>query len=201
MCYTSMETATKKPSKKTAVISPDMRITVAYIDYLLNHGKRPASVFKFSQDLGIKEEEFYNHFGSFDSVERKIWLNFISRTTVRLQADEAYAAFSAREKILTFYYAFFEELKSNRSYALLQLQHQNKFQITPEYLKDFRKAFDTFFSEVIPWGRAMEKLQSAPLSKTVMVISYGFILDSFFCFGAMMTRPVLKKRMPLLRNP
>src|SRR5687768_4050456 len=121
-----MEPTTKKSPKKSAIIAPETRIQLAYIDYLLTHGQRPPSVFKFSIDLGIKENEFYDHFGSFEGLERSIWKNFIDRTILRLKADESFTAFSAREKILAFYYTFFEELKSSRSFVLLQLANHNK---------------------------------------------------------------------------
>lgn len=60
-----METSAKKSSGKSAARGADTRIQAAYMDYVLNHGHRPASVFKFCTDLGIKEETFYDHFGSF----------------------------------------------------------------------------------------------------------------------------------------
>jgi hypothetical protein len=175
-----METSTKKSSKKTAVVSPDTRITLAYTDYLLTNGKRPPSVFKFSQDLGIKEEDFYNYFGSFDGVEKHIWSTFISRTIVRLQSDEAYATFSSREKLLTFYYAFFEELKSSRSFVLLQLENRKKLEIEPTFLKDFKKAFETFVNDVISVGKTNGEIASRPFIDTryanLLWIHFGFLL-------------------------
>jgi AcrR family transcriptional regulator len=175
-----METSTRKSSKKTAVISPETRITLAYIDYVLINGKRPPSIFKFSQDLGIKEEAFYNHFGSFDGLERHIWQTFITRTTDRLQSDEPFAAFSAREKVLTFYYAFFEELKSNRSFVLLQLEHHKKLQITPEFLKDFKKTFDAFTTEVITSGKTSGEIARRPFIDNrysdLLWVHFGFLL-------------------------
>jgi AcrR family transcriptional regulator len=175
-----METSTKKAAKKTAVISPDTRITLAYTDYLLTHGSRPPSVFKFSKDLGINEEDFYRHFGSFDGVEKHIWSNFISRTLIRLRTDEAYAAFSSREKMLTFYYAFFEELKSNRSFVLLQLENRKKLEIEPAFLKDFKKLFENFVNDVIATGKANGDVASRPFIDTryanLLWIHFGFLL-------------------------
>jgi hypothetical protein len=175
-----METSTKKTSKKTAVISPETRMVLAYVDFMLINGKRPPSVFKFSQDLGMKEEEFYNHFGSFDGLEKHIWQSFITRTTLRLEHDEAYAAFSSREKILTFYYAFFEELKSNRSFVLLQLEHHKKLQMTPAFLQDFRKTFDVFINDVLSYGKASGEIARRPFIDSrysdLFWVHFGFLL-------------------------
>jgi hypothetical protein len=91
----------------TEVMAPETRMITAYISYVLNNGHKPPSVYKFAQDLGISEENFYDHFGSFTSIERKIWLDFINNTISRIENDEAYPGFGSRDKILTFYYAFF----------------------------------------------------------------------------------------------
>ncbi len=139
-----METTEKKPSKKGATKSVDATIVSAYILHILNHGSRPASVYKFCSDLGLKEEEFYTHFGSFEGLERLIWKSFITQTINRLKADESYVTFSSREKILAFYYTLFEELKSARSFILVQLQHQNKLELVPDFLKEYKRAFESY---------------------------------------------------------
>ena len=148
--------------QENEVMTPASRILTAYKDYLLNNGKRPASVYKFSADLGMKEEDFYAHFGSFTAVERAIWNNFIDSTVSKLKADDNFAQFSAREKILTFYYAFFEEIKSSRSFILLQLENQKKLQIVPDYLKDFRLRYQQFIEEVINTGKEDGEIARRP---------------------------------------
>jgi AcrR family transcriptional regulator len=157
-----METSTRKSSKKSAVVAPDTRIQLAYIDHLLNHGQRPPSVFKFCRDLGIKEEEFYSHFGSFDSLDRQIWKGFIDKTILRLKADETYTTFSAREKVLAFYYTFFEELKANRSFLLLQLENHKKLELTPEFLKDFRSEYLAFLETIVNAGKTNGEVAKRP---------------------------------------
>lgn len=157
-----METTSPKANKKRAVIAPENRIQIAYMDYLLTHGQRPASVFKFSLDLGIKEAEFYSHFGSFDGLERQIWKGFIERTLMRLKTDNSYATFSTREKILAFYYTFFEDLKSNRSFVLLQLEHRHTPELVPEFLKDFKAAYEAYLEGVLTEGKGNGEIAKRP---------------------------------------
>ena len=83
-------------------------IKQAYRDYLLMEGKQPASVFKFCKDNSMAEAEFYDHFGSFEALEKSIWQGYIENTRQKLEADEAYAQFTSREKILTFYFSLAE---------------------------------------------------------------------------------------------
>jgi hypothetical protein len=175
-----METKTKKKVKKSAVVDPETRIELAYMDYLLDHGDRPASVFKFCQLLGIKEDEFYDHLGSFTGLERKIWKDFIEKTVQRLHADEAYTTFSSRERMLAFYYTLFEELRSSRSFVLVQLKNQNKPEITPEFLKDFKATYESFIEDVLNSGQSSGEVAKRPfLDKRypqLFWIHMGFIL-------------------------
>jgi hypothetical protein len=157
-----MDTSTKKSAKKSAVVAPETRILLAYMDHLLLHGQRPSSVFKFCLDLGIKEDEFYNHFASFDTVERQLWKSFIDKTLLRLNTDESYNTFSTREKVLAFYYTFFEELKSSRSFVLLQLENHKKIEITPGFLKDFKRAYETYIDSVLSSGKDTGEVASRP---------------------------------------
>lgn len=166
--------------QETELMSPETRIINAYKDYILNNGKRPASVYKFAADLGLSEQEFYSHFGSFVSIERKIWEAFVTDTVSRLEADQPYQGFSSREKILAFYYAFFEELKKSRSFALLQLENQKKFDLTPGYLKDFKTAFQKYISGVVDEGKTNGEIARRPYVDkkypSVFWLHMGFVL-------------------------
>jgi hypothetical protein len=157
-----METKTRKSTKKTSGKSSEPGIQAAYVDFVLQQGSRPASVFKFCTDIGIKEDQFYEYFGSFDGLEKHIWKNFIDTTIRRLKADKNFAGFSAREKILAFYYTFFEELKSSRSFILLQLQNQNRLELIPEFLKDFKSTYEAFIDSILNAGKTNGEVAKRP---------------------------------------
>lgn len=154
---------TKKSTRKSGNKPADDAIRASYIEYLLTEGKRPASVYKFCLDLGIKEDDFYNHFGSFDGLEKDIWKGFIDKTIYRLNADESFSAFSTREKILAFYYTLLEELKSNRSYVIFQFNHSQKPEFFPEYIKSFKATFESFFESLINEGKSTGEVANRPL--------------------------------------
>src|SRR5687768_5060074 len=112
-----METTAQKPkksSKRLQIPETTLNIRASYVTYLLTHGARPPSVYKFCVDLAITEDRFYEEYGSFDSIEKAVWRDFILTTIDRLNADTQYHAFSSREKILAFYFTLFEELKQSR---------------------------------------------------------------------------------------
>jgi hypothetical protein len=171
---------TRKQSKKTARQAPEVIIKAAYQNYLLIEGKRPASVYKFCQDIGISENEFYSFYGSFDSVEKNIWNNLIQKTIARLQSDDAFSEFSAREKILSLYFTLLEELRANRSFVLLQLSTVNRFESTPVFLKDFRKSFEDLMIVILERGKQSGEIAVRPLLDEkyprLFWFHFGFIL-------------------------
>jgi hypothetical protein len=172
----TMKKSTKKSGSKTSAA----KIESAYIEYLLTEGKQPASVFKFCLDLGVKESDFYTQFGSFEAIESKIWKNFVDQTVLRLQSDKSFHSFSVREKILSFYYTLFEELKANRSFVLFQLQPFRKIELVPSYLKEFKKSFTSFFEVILNEGKGSGEVAPRPyLDKRypqLFWIHLGFIL-------------------------
>jgi hypothetical protein len=154
--------STRKQSRKAVSLPSESKIKSAYQDHLLRSGSRPASVYKFCLDIDIKEEDFYNFFGSFDAVERQIWNGFIQKTISRLKADEAFGLFTAREQILSFYFALIEELRSHRSFILLQLTDIRQTDVAPPFLKDFRSSFEKFMGEILNAGKGKGEIANRP---------------------------------------
>ncbi len=146
-----MET-TKRSKKKTGSDTSRGKIVSAYKEFLLLEGKQPASVYKFCLDLGISEDNFYSHFGSFEGLEKAVWKGFVEETISRLSGDKSFASFTTQEKILAFYYTLLEVFKSNRSFIVLQLGQHKKLEITPGFIKDFKVDYENFIAELINNG-------------------------------------------------
>lgn len=157
-----META-KKTTRKTGSKVSEEKIRSSYIEFLLTQGKRPASVYKFCLDLGIKEDAFYDYVGSFEGLEKHIWKGFIEKTISRLKTDSSFKGFTAREKILAFYYTLLEELKQNRSYVLFQLENSKKPELIPEYIKGFKTEFESFFETTLNEGKGKGEVANRPV--------------------------------------
>lgn len=90
----------------------------AYVDYVLEEGREPASVFKFAKNLEAKEGDFYQEFASFRSLESVIWRGMFNDTLETLNNDPDYANYDARQKGLAFFYTFVEHAKQNRSFMM-----------------------------------------------------------------------------------
>jgi AcrR family transcriptional regulator len=174
-----MET-TKKSTRKSESKASDDKIKSAYINYLLTEGRQPASIFKFCLDNGMKEDEFYTHFGSFDALERNIWKGFIDKTIGRLQSDNSFNGFSTREKVLAFFFSLLEELRANRSFVLLQLGQTKRLELVPGFLKGFKESFEAFFETLLSQGKGNGEVANRPfLDKRypqLFWLHMGFIL-------------------------
>jgi hypothetical protein len=129
---------------------------------LLLNGKQPSSVYKFCLDLGIKEEVFYTHYGSFEALEKVIWNGFIEQAVKSLLADKSFSDFNAREKVLALYFTLAEILKSNRSFILLQLNSYKKPELVPLFLKDFKHTFEEFVASVLNDGKSKGEVAQRP---------------------------------------
>jgi hypothetical protein len=112
--------AKKKSISKNEIVN-------RFTDYVLKHGSYPASVYTFAADLGIKEAEFYSHFGAFESIEIDVFNSFFENTIKLLAKDKSYQNYQAKDKLLSFYFTFFEILTANRSYVQLTLGSKKDF--------------------------------------------------------------------------
>jgi len=111
-------------AKKKSVTQTD--IIAYYMDYVLMHDHKPKSVYAFAKDNNFDEAKFYEFFGSFEALEQSIFKVFFDNTHKALKQSEDYQNFDARNKLLSFYYTFFENLTANRSYVVHALgNHKN----------------------------------------------------------------------------
>lgn len=144
-------------------------IMSAYMKYVLEHGERPKSIYLFAQNLGIKETEFYEQYSSFGMIEKLIFKAFFDNTKALLDKNDEFKGFDAQNKLLSFYFTFFEVLKANRSYVVFALENEkNKLKMLGT-LSELKKAFSDFIQETgietIDLGQEkMEKFKNQRIS-------------------------------------
>ena len=145
MTAINSEPETNNPGSK---ISRDQIISM-YMETVLTEERIPKSVYKFSKDNNFTEAEFYSFFGSFDGIQNEIWNSFYQQTMELIHKEASYEAFGNREKILTFYYTFFEILTLNRSYVLFALKEHRDMMKNLSQLKGLRSNIKEFSSDLI----------------------------------------------------
>lgn len=128
------------------------RILTAYADHLREHGAAPASVFKFSRELGIEERTFFAEFPNFDAVESTMWRALVDRVVEAVTSGAEWQGFSARQRVLTFLFAFTEESLAWRSLLLLRVGKCGPL-ARPAHLRGLEEGYKTFIRPVLDRGR------------------------------------------------
>ncbi len=134
--------------KTTAKKDPRTTIVSAYMEHVLLEGN-PKSVFSFCKHNKLEEAEFYKHFGSLEGLKKIIWSDFYLLVEELLHRNEEFNSFSSRDKLLTFYYTFFELLTANRSYVLVALKNEDKPFKNLEQLTKLRIKVKDFGAELV----------------------------------------------------
>ena len=162
--------ATKTQKKGTPAKSKKLdkqALIGLYMEYMLEQEVCPKSVYKFCKQNHIKETEFYDFFGSFEGLKKGVWTEFFNNTWKLLSESPEFDSFSPREKLLTFYYTFFELLTANRSYVLLSLRQEPELLKNLEQLKGLRRKVKSFASELIQEGNENKSGKIFKQSETV----------------------------------
>ncbi|WP_340065379.1 TetR family transcriptional regulator C-terminal domain-containing protein [Ascidiimonas aurantiaca] len=126
----------------------DFDILTAYMEYVLEHDKEPVSVYRFCKDVKIDEKQFYMHFGSFDALKKRVWTTFFENTIQLLEKDSGFMSSSGRDKMLAFFFTFFELLTLNRSYVLFTLKSHQRIPDNLNQLKPLRQHFKDFTKDI-----------------------------------------------------
>jgi len=137
--------------KKKALTADD--IIGLYMTYRLEADHGPSNVYKFCKEVGIDEQAFYAEFGSLHAIDRHIWDNLMQRSIQTATKDKSFTDFSDQEKLLSVLYVFFENLTLNRSYVLLNLDHNRSLRDKMELFKMMKKTFCVFIDEVFESNR------------------------------------------------
>ena len=142
-----------------------------FMDDVVKNTAIPSSIETFTKAYKIKEDDFYTFYASFKSIEKEIFELFFTNTINALEKDEGYNSFNARNKALSFYYTFFENLTANREYVLIALKSDKKSLKPLKKLSKLKNQFESYVNSLeidrIDFNQeAIEKLQTKALKKS-----------------------------------
>ncbi|MCH4823493.1 TetR/AcrR family transcriptional regulator [Gramella lutea] len=149
-----------------------------YMDYVLENEKTPRSVYKFAKDNDLTEADFYEHFGSFEGLRKTIWEKFFDNSLSVMEKSKEYKSFSNREKLLTFFYTFFEVLTANRSYVLYALSEHEQSLKNLDQLKHLRRRMKKYAKTLIQDGNSEKSLRL--FEQNEMIFSEGVWVQFLF---------------------
>lgn len=131
----------------------DQILMARFKEYVLQKEGAADSVYQFSKYLNIEEAAFYDHFSSLRAIKKQIWRQYFDETLARLQPDEVYLNYTVREKLLAFFYTFFELLKGDRSFVVKTTGSTLRSTLSNEYLDDFKTQYFNYINEIIAEGK------------------------------------------------
>ncbi len=129
-------------AKKKIIQSTDL--ISFYMNYVLEHNEKPKSVYSFAKENKFEEALFYNYFGSFESLEQSVFQAFFDNTISVLEKNDEYKSFDARNKLLSFYFTFFEMLTANRSYVVFALSDHMSEMKKIKALSKLKRSFTAY---------------------------------------------------------
>ncbi len=155
-----------------------------YMDFVLEHNRQPKSVFSFAKENNFEESDFYNLYASFEAIENSVFSEFFHNTKSVLENSEDFESFDSRNKLLSFYYTFFEVLTANRSYVVYALNKSRdlkKLKTLQGLRKQFLEFIDDLNIERIELRQeTLEKIQDRSIKESSWIhfmITMKFWLD------------------------
>lgn len=116
-----------------------------YVGYVIEHSKEPISISLFAKHNNFEKDVFYKYFTNFDLLKQKISTTFLEQTIELLEKSEDYINYEARNKLLSFYYTFFELLTTNKDYVTYSLKNTPNLKLI-KLLTPFKKDFTDYIS-------------------------------------------------------
>jgi len=136
-------------------------IVSTYMNQVLEKGEKPKSVYHFAKENDFTEAEFYTFFGTLEGLEKEIFKLFFTNTIDLLHKNTDYREYNMKNKMLSFYFTFFEVLTANRSYVLQSLKLNRNPLKNLVQLTLLRDSFKEYVSEILTddYRIEQEKLQ------------------------------------------
>jgi hypothetical protein len=116
-----------------------------------------ASTNKFSWELlettsNHALHDIRKHYPTRESLDEGAWWLFALEAVRRTQEEAVYAEYTARERMLSFYFTLSEVLKADKDYALMHLRDLGLLDFSPPFLTKFIEAHAAFTRQILEAG-------------------------------------------------
>jgi len=122
-------------------------IITLYMELVSESKKRPKSIKQFCKKADLDKKVFYHNFSSLEKVEKYIFKTLFKNSLAVLEESEEFGSFDEKNKLISLYFTFFENLTLNKEYLYVFLKgcknklHAHKTLSSLE--KSFKKFIDT----------------------------------------------------------
>ncbi len=160
-------------------------ILTLYMDYVVKHGVKPTDISDFCNRINVKESDFYEHFKTLKKVEKAVFKTLFLNSLEVLNESEEFISFDSKNKLISLYFTFFENLALNREYVLIALNGCKNQLKSFKILSSLKKSFfyfidDLALSESILPIDGLDKFQKKIISESTwiqLLLTIKFWLD------------------------
>lgn len=133
-------------------------IKQAYKELALADKMLPLSLKLVGEKAGLSLAEVRDLYpGSLD-IQREIWVDYLKETLETVEKSPEFAEYLVREKMLAFYFTFFELVGEDREFLKLFKEKLGIWNYNPEFLETFKPAFLEFVEMLIAEGSGNEEI-------------------------------------------
>lgn len=126
------------------------KIIQAYKEMVIT-GEENINSYTISKSIDISEKDFFEHFSSSEDIGRKIWGNMAEEVIEKLNGSEEFGQYSAREKVLAYYFTYFEVAVEHRTFI-------EKTACKTTLQRSYRDNFKEFIGDIVQEGVAMDEI-------------------------------------------
>ncbi len=142
-----------KPKPKAGNAGIRERIVQRYFAIIAETGAPASSLPAFCAELGVDDAAFHEFFPSLEAIEDAFWTGVMDHVLKSLAGGLEWPEFTARQRLLTFLFAFLENAADQR--ALLQARFgAGGLLARPEALRGLEARFKEFAAALVAHGVA-----------------------------------------------
>lgn len=136
----------------------------AYKRLSLEKGTLPVSRMEIATAAELDIVAFEATFSSLEALQEAVWVEYLRTTLETLENSDEYAQYSVREKMLAYYYTFFEILGKDHEFVRMFAPKLGIWNYNPTFLKGFKHAFLIFVNELLNEG-----IESGEIAERMML--------------------------------
>lgn len=152
-----------------------------YLEHLKQAHKAPYWVYQLTGAIGKDDADFYQSFQDIGDLEQYIWECFFKDTLDILLKDHDYPQYTAREKLLSFYFTSLEILAVHRNACILMFERGLLPVTTAGFLKKFRQLYldyvEKIILESIQEGSILDRIPFTEYYKHLLWLQCYFVLQ------------------------
>ncbi|SDS25562.1 hypothetical protein SAMN05216503_2469 [Polaribacter sp. KT25b] len=152
-------------------------VLTLYMDFVIENKQKPTDVDDFCENVDLDVALFYSHFKSLKNVEKTVFKELFKNSIEVLNESEEFLSFDKKNKLISLYFTFFENLNLNREYVLIALKGCKNQLKSFSALSGLKKHFIAFvnnldLSESILPIDGLEKIQRKFVNESAWIQLY-----------------------------